>query len=70
MRLSELLTNGTRLYIDTAPLIYYIEEHPTYLVQMESIINAIDEGIVADNRQLEEQYRDILLHSGAERRKG
>ena len=81
MKLSQLLASGTRLYIDTAPLIYYIEEHPNYLAQMEAIVNAIDEGqmfafssvitltevlthpLKMSNKQLEQQYRDILLSS-------
>jgi predicted nucleic acid-binding protein len=83
MKIDELLADTKRLYIDTAPLIYYIEEHPTYVAQMDAITAAIDGGEVAayssvitltevltrpvklGNSQLEEQYRHILLHSGA-----
>ena len=28
-----------RLYVDTAPLIYYVEEHPTYITKMDRIID-------------------------------
>ena len=28
-----------RLYVDTAPLIYYVEEHPTYIAKMDRIID-------------------------------
>ena len=31
-----------RLYLDTAPLIYYVEEHPNYIVKMDRIIDLIE----------------------------
>lgn len=39
----ELMTI-TQLGIDTAPLIYFIERHPTYLELMRYLINRLDEG--------------------------
>lgn len=33
--------------LDTAPLIYYVEEHPKYLPLVEPLIEAIDEGKIA-----------------------
>lgn len=31
MRIDEALQGVTRLFLDTAPVIYYVEKHPTYL---------------------------------------
>ncbi|HET7770141.1 MAG TPA: PIN domain-containing protein [Chloroflexota bacterium] len=35
---------GTRVGIDTAPLIYFIEEHPTYLRSVQPFFAALDRG--------------------------
>lgn len=35
---------GHHIGLDTAPLIYYIEEHPAYLPFVEPFFNAIDKG--------------------------
>lgn len=38
MIVSEALNHVQRLYVDTAPFIYYIEENPTYIARMDRII--------------------------------
>jgi predicted nucleic acid-binding protein len=47
MRISDALAAVQRLYIETAPLIYYVEEHPTYVVRMDAIIKAIEANSIA-----------------------
>jgi len=46
MNIADVLAQAKRMYIDTVPLIYYIEEHPDYSEQMKSIITSIDDGTV------------------------
>ena len=41
MNILNALKNIGHLYIDTAPLIYYVEEHPTYIKRMDKIIEQI-----------------------------
>jgi hypothetical protein len=36
----------TRLFVDTAPLIYLIEQHPVYLPIVREVVRRIDEGVV------------------------
>ena len=43
MNIREALRGVQRLYTETAPLIYYVEEHPTYVAKMDAIIAAIEE---------------------------
>ncbi len=31
MRLEDALSGVTRLFLDTAPVVYFVEEHPTFL---------------------------------------
>jgi len=38
MDLSTIIRNHRRIMIDTAPIIYFIEENPTYAMLMESVI--------------------------------
>jgi len=40
MDLSTIVRNHRRIMIDTAPIIYFIEENPTYATLMESVILA------------------------------
>jgi len=42
VNISDALKGVQRLYIETAPLIYYVEENPTYLAKMDAIIAAIE----------------------------
>ena len=39
------LITGKLVAFDTAPLIYYIEEHPDYLPLADELFSAIDEGV-------------------------
>jgi len=38
------LIAGRAVAFDTAPLIYYLEEHPTYLSLVDELFDAIDAG--------------------------
>ena len=40
------LRNVSIVALDTAPLIYYMEEHPQYLPLVEPVIDAIDAGTI------------------------
>ncbi len=47
MSISETLANVDRLYIDAAPLIYYIEEeHPDYLTRMDALVAFVEENSI------------------------
>jgi len=43
VKISDALEGIQRLYTETAPLIYYVEEHPTYVAKMDAIIEAIED---------------------------
>ena len=43
MNIRDALRGVQRLYTETAQLIYYVEEHPTYVAKMDAIIAAIEE---------------------------
>ena len=47
MQLDELLSSVTLLGFDTAPLIYFVERHPTYVDLMREIISHIDAATIA-----------------------
>ena len=42
MRVAEALTTVTRLFLDTAPIIYYVERHPQYAPLVDQIFNRLD----------------------------
>lgn len=42
MKIVDALTDVSRLYIETAPLIYYVEAHPDYIARMDTIIDAVE----------------------------
>lgn len=44
MKISEVLRTTQTLYIETAPLIYYVEVNPTYSARMDSLISAVEQG--------------------------
>jgi len=46
MNLDELLQSISRLFLDTAPVIYYVERHPNYFVCLEPLFQRIDAGSV------------------------
>lgn len=43
-KLNDALQGVSKLGLDTSPLIYFVERHPTYLSQMREIISRIDAG--------------------------
>lgn len=42
MKITDALKGVGRLYIETAPLIYYVETHPAYLARMDAIIEMVE----------------------------
>jgi predicted nucleic acid-binding protein len=42
MKISKALTGVQRIYIETAPLIYYVEVNSTYIDRMDAIIDIIE----------------------------
>lgn len=42
MKVSEALAGVSRVYFDSAPLVYYVEENPVYVRQMDAIIELIE----------------------------
>ncbi len=82
MNITAALARIHRLYIETAPLIYYVEENPTYIAKMDVVIDTVEavpitavssvivltevlpQPIKLANTTLEQEYRNILLHSG------
>jgi len=42
MRINTALVGVSRLYIEAAPLVYYVEENPTYVERMDAVIAAIE----------------------------
>jgi predicted nucleic acid-binding protein len=45
-RLEERLKNVRRIFLDTAPVIYYVEKNTGYLGLVEDVFNRIDEGLL------------------------
>ena len=43
MTIQTELISVQRLYVDSAPLIYFVEEHPAYLEKMREIVRIIDQ---------------------------
>lgn len=46
MRVQDVLQNTSRLFLDTAPVIYYIERHPNYFDRVQAIFHQIDAGTI------------------------
>jgi predicted nucleic acid-binding protein len=46
VKVSDALRGVTRLFLDTAPVIYYVEENPAYLDVVTAIFDSIDDGAV------------------------
>jgi predicted nucleic acid-binding protein len=44
MMLHQALADVQRLFVETAPLIYFIEEHPVHLERMHVIMQEVDAG--------------------------
>jgi predicted nucleic acid-binding protein len=45
-KLKERLKNVRRIFLDTAPVIYYVEKNDGYLGLVEAVFNRIDEGLL------------------------
>src|SRR5215208_566666 len=46
MRVADALQDVTRLFLDTAPVIYYVEKHPRHLAVSSEIFNLVDNGTI------------------------
>jgi predicted nucleic acid-binding protein len=46
MTIDEALADVTHLFLDTAPVIYFVEQNPHYLALTERVFSRIDEGLV------------------------
>lgn len=46
MNLDAAFDGISKLYVDSAPLIYYVEEHIAYVDQMEYILNIVDKNSI------------------------
>ncbi len=44
MTFEAALSRVSRIFLDTAPVVYYIEEHPLYLKHVLPVFSAIDAG--------------------------
>jgi len=44
MEIDSILRTVQRLFLDTAPIIYYVENHPRYVETMERVFEALDVG--------------------------
>ena len=42
MKINNALVGVQRLYIETAPLIYYVETNPVYIARMDAIIDEVE----------------------------
>lgn len=85
MKIADALMGVGRLYIETAPLIYYVEEHTEDIARMDTVIAAVENQSIqafssvitltevlnqpmkTGNKNLEQEYRDILVNSGSYR---
>ncbi len=45
MNMANILQDVTRLFLDTAPVIYYVEQHPRYYTVSKFFFDHIDNGI-------------------------
>jgi len=81
VKLDQAVVDISRLGIDTAPLIYFVERHAGYVDIMRKILSLVDSGQFtgyssvitltevlvlpkrAKNIDLENKYRNLLLHS-------
>lgn len=44
MKISERLQSVTRLFLDTAPVVYYVEENAQYLARVDVVFERVDTG--------------------------
>lgn len=46
MSLGHWLRTVKRLFLDTAPVIYYVEEHPQYIALVDKVFERVDKGLI------------------------
>lgn len=46
MELDRWLRTVKRLFLDTAPVIYYVEEHPQYIALVDKVFDRVDKGLI------------------------
>jgi predicted nucleic acid-binding protein len=46
VKIAIALQGVSRLFLDTAPVIYYVESHPTYAARVDDIFDRIDAGTI------------------------
>jgi len=46
MKIDDALIGVTRLFLDTAPVIYFVERNPVYSALVDDIFNRIDKGMI------------------------
>lgn len=46
MNIVDCLHNVTRLFLDTAPVIYYVEENERYLPLVDEVFDRLDDGLL------------------------
>jgi predicted nucleic acid-binding protein len=44
MKIKNDLRGAKRIFLDTAPVIYYVEQHPRYLSLLQVVFDQIDDG--------------------------
>jgi len=44
VKISQVLVNVQRLYVETSPFIYYVENHPVYADKMQQIFEDVNTG--------------------------
>lgn len=44
MKITDLLQQVTRLFVDTAPMVYLVEQHPQYTPLVTPLFHAVDAG--------------------------
>ncbi|MBI3649433.1 MAG: PIN domain-containing protein [Acidobacteria bacterium] len=46
MKITDALQNITQLFLDTAPVIYYVEKNPSYIDLVKTVFDHIDSGLL------------------------
>ncbi len=47
MKISDALRGATRLFLDTAPVVYYVEEDARYVARVDSVFDRVDAGALS-----------------------
>ncbi|MEB3151312.1 MAG: PIN domain-containing protein [Sphaerospermopsis sp.] len=47
MKIEDYLIQGKKLFLDTAPVIYYVENHPQYQSLVNYVFHGIDSGLLS-----------------------